>query len=265
MTVAAGADCYNLGANPCTGKGVAWTHDELDDAIVDPVASIVFDDKGDADLATLLSLVADTEFLQEKIAQILAPSHNVKNWQVGEAIAESYLTAHRNCFFPWPDDRDKRKAGSSLPGADLVGFHVDNTGYRFSFGEIKTSQDKRYPPGILYGRTGLTKQLENLRDDQSVRDDLMKYLGYRAHSASWRDRYLAASKRYLKDNCDIQLYGVIVRDVKPHENDVKSRVKTLAIGCSAGLNIELIAIYLPLGEISNLANKVFAVILKNRP
>ena len=259
MTVAAGTDCYNLGTNPCTGKGVSWTKNELDDAINDPVAGIVFDDEGTADLDALLSSVADTEFAHEELARVLAPADSVEDWRVGEAIAESYLTEHRDCFFPWPDGRDKRKTGSSLPGADLVGFHVDGIGDRFSFGEVKTSHQNVHPPGTVYGRTGLKKQLEDLRDDKSIRDGLMKYLGYRAVTALWRGRYEAASKRYLENNSDIQLYGVLVRDVKPHENDVRSRVEKLAEGCPSGSNVELLAVYLPRGEISNLADKALAV------
>ena len=38
----------------------------------------------------------------------------------------------------------------------------------------------------MRGRTGLKKQLEDLRDRNAVRDDLVRYLGHRAVAASFR-------------------------------------------------------------------------------
>ena len=80
------------------------------------------------------------------------------------AIAEVYLTDHRSCQFPWPLGRDERKSSSSLPRADLVGFRTDESGNALAFGEVKTSSEANYPPRVMYGETGLRKQLENLRD-----------------------------------------------------------------------------------------------------
>ncbi len=164
---------------------------------------------------------------------------------MGEAIAETYLTDRRSCSFPWPDGRDERKSGSSLPGADLVGFGVDDDGDCLAFGEVKTSSEQSYPPGAMYGRTGLKQQLEDLRDKETIRDDLVKYLGHRAGSAPWRARFEQAASRYLRNTSDIQLYGCLVRDVEPHQDDLRVRVGKLAVACPEGMRIELLALYLP--------------------
>lgn len=258
MTVAVGASCYRIGSSPCKGTGLAWTNGELDDAIFGPVAALVFDDAGKADIATLLAGVAETEFAQDGLAEVLSDPDDIEDWRVGEAIAETYLTDHRSCTFPWPDGRDERKARSSLPGADLVGFQTDEYGDRFAFGEVKTSSEAKYPPGAAYGPKGLKQQLEDLRDKRPIRDRLMKYLGHRAGTAVWRDRYRAASRRYLANSSDVQLFGVLIRDVGPHEDDVRVRVDKLAIACPDKTVIELLALYIPPGNIAKLSAKALA-------
>jgi hypothetical protein len=236
-----------------------WNAEELGAAINGQVSTLVFDDQGKADLKELLAGVAETSFEQEQLAQALAAPDDVEDWRVGEAIAEAYLSEHRSCLFPWPDGRDERKSGSSLPGADLVGVQPDEKGDRFVFGEVKTSGEAKYPPGAVYGRTGLKQQLEDLRDKVGIRNDLFKYLGHRAKNATWRDRFKAASKRYLNNTSDVQLFGVLVRDVEPNVDDVRVRVEKLGNGCPAGTQIELLALYLPTGAIGNLAAQALAM------
>nr|VFJ57561.1 MAG: hypothetical protein BECKDK2373C_GA0170839_106021 [Candidatus Kentron sp. DK] len=258
MKVAAGSECYRLGSAPCQGTGLVWGEKELDEAISGSVSTVVFDDEGKAGIAEILGDVADTAFAREQLAEVLANPDTIENWRVGEAIAETYLGDHRACLFPWPDGRDERKSGSSLPGADLVGFQADGNGDRFAFGEVKTSSEAKYPPGAVHGRTGLKQQMEDLRDNTRIRDDLMKYLGHRAGTADWRARYQAASGRYLKNKSDVQLFGVLVRDVEPRQDDVRVRVKKLAEGCPTGTDMEILALYLPNGSIGELSSKVLA-------
>jgi hypothetical protein len=239
--------------------GRSWNAEELGAAINGQVSALVFDDQGKADIQELLSGIAETSFEHEQLAQALTAPEDIEDWRVGEAIAEAYLTEHRDCLFPWPDGRDERKSGSSLPGADLVGVREDEQGDRFVFGEVKTSGEAKYPPGAVYGRTGLKQQLEDLRDKVGIRNDLFKYLGHRAKNATWRDRFKTASKRYLNNTSDIQLFGVLVRDVEPNVDDVRVRVEKLGNGCPAGTQIELLAMYLPTGVIGTLAAQALAV------
>jgi hypothetical protein len=235
--------------------GRSWNAEELGAAINGQVSALVFDDQGKADIQELLSGIAETSFEHEQLAQALTAPEDIEDWRVGEAIAEAYLTEHRDCLFPW----DERKSGSSLPGADLVGVREDEQGDRFVFGEVKTSGEAKYPPGAVYGRTGLKQQLEDLRDKVGIRNDLFKYLGHRAKNATWRDRFKTASKRYLNNTSDIQLFGVLVRDVEPNVDDVRVRVEKLGNGCPAGTQIELLALYLPTGVIGTLAAQALAV------
>ena len=256
MTLSAGTVEYTLGTAPVTGCGISWTAEELDTALAGPVAGVVFDDAGNADCAAILEGLSETEFDREGVQRVLNSEQEPEAWRVGEGLAESYLTHHRNCSFPWPDGRDERKSGSSLPGADLVGFHQDGEQDCFAFGEVKTSGEAKHPPGAMYGRTGLKQQLEDLRDKVSIRDDLVKYLWHWAVNASWKGRFINAYKRYNADSADVCLFGLLVRDVEPHRDDLQVRVTKLGKGCPSAMSIELIAIYLPAGSIDSLSKKV---------
>lgn len=227
--------------------------EQLDTELAGPVAALVFDDAGARDLGGLLDGLTDSDFSRENLETLLSGDPAPEDWRVGEALAERYLTNCHDCFFPWPDGRDERKRGSSLPGADLVGFHLSDGLEQFAFGEVKTSSHASHPPSALYGRHGLKQQMEDLRDRRDVRDGLVRYLGHRAHNAVWRERYQAAATIYLKATCDVRLFGVLVRDVEPHEDDLRVRVAVLANGCPGGMVIKLIALYLPAGSIADLS------------
>ena len=254
MGVPVGQIVYTLGIAPCSGVGLTWTKSELDTAMQGPVLEVLFDDKGNLPLEELFAGLVDTEFAQERVRKVMKEPSKVKDWRVGEAIAEFYLTEYRDCTFPWPVSRDVRIAGSSLPGADLIGFGEDEKGACLAFGEVKTSSDQKYPPGLMYGRTGLKNQLEHLRDQESVRSGLLKYLIYRAQSSSWYSLLEAASRRYLQNEADVQIYGFLIRDVEPRESDLKTLVATLADSRPEKTRIELLAIYLPLRSIQGLGD-----------
>ncbi len=252
MKVAAGEPVYHEGSAPCSGLGLKWSGDELDAAMNGRVAAVLFDDAGKADIEGILTGLPETDFEQEGLRRILSAPDDMEDWRVGEAIAEAYLTDHRDCCFPWPAGRDERKRGSSLPGADLVGFHADEQGDCLAFGEVKTSSEARYPPGSMYGRTGLKQQLGDLRDRVSIRDDLVWYLFHRAKGADWFARFMKATKRYLANKSDVRLYGFLVRDVQPQKDDVRVRVEKLGKDCPEGTKVELLALYLPKGRIKGI-------------
>ena len=126
-SIAAGIIQYQLGAVPVTGCGFSYSAAELNAALSGPVAEVVFDDSGKADIEALLAGLAETDFEKGGIERILSDNKPPEDWRVGEALAESYLIHQKDCFFPWPTGRDERKSGSSLPGADLVGFQSNGT------------------------------------------------------------------------------------------------------------------------------------------
>jgi len=245
---------YSLGSAPASGVGIGVAADELNAALSSSVANTVFDDFGMGAVRELLGGLADTEFVRDNLNALLNEDAAPEDWRIGEAIAECYLTENRECHFPWPDGRDERKRGSSLPGADLVGFQRENGEDRFAFGEVKTSSHAAYPPGTVFGRHGLKQQMEDLRDKREIRDGLVRYLGHRAINSTWRDRYETAGARYLRNTSDVRLHGILVRDVPPNQDDLRVRVQKLAVDCPPATVIELTAIYLPSGRIPTLAN-----------
>jgi len=101
----------------------------------------------------------------------------------------------------------------------------------------------------------MARQLESLRDNIDVKDHLVKYLGHRTAGARWQNQYEEAAYRYLADSTDTSLFGVLVRDVKPKDSDLRNRAKTLASGCPEQTSIELTAIYLPENSISGIGNR----------
>ena len=238
---------------------MVWTRKELNAALDERVAMLLFDDEGKSSIEELIIPDEDeTGFVTDALKRILSDPEVIENWRVGEAIAEAYLVDHRDCIFPWPDSRDERKRGSSLPGADLVGLGMDSAGYCLAFGETKTSGEAKTPPSVMYGSKGLKRQLEDLRDIETIRDDLLKYLSFRSKGASWKPYFEAAAKRYLRNSSDAMLFGILVRDVAPSEKDLQARVHKLAKDCPNGTQIELIAIYLPDGCIDGLGKTTLA-------
>lgn len=246
MALAIGNEVYNLSCLRVTGCGLSYNSSELEQALRGPVSAILRDDEGNAAIAKLIGGINETGFDREEALRALKRNDEPEPWRVGEALAECYLTEHRGCFFPWPDGRDERKWGSSLPGADLVGFQVGSDGYIFAFGEVKTSGEEEYPPGTMYGRSGLKRQLEDLKDDSEIRTALIRYLAHRAVNSSWADDFRHAFLRYISSNrsaCSI--FGILIRDVTPHLDDLRARVDKLGPDCWSPLTIELLAIYLP--------------------
>lgn len=256
MTIAAGTIQYQLGIAPVTGCGFSYSADELDTALSGSVAEVVYDDSGKADIEALFAGLAETDFEKGEIERILSDTKPPEDWRVGEALAETYLVHQKDCFFPWPDGRDERKSGSSLPGADLVGFQSNGTDDFFAFGEVKTSTENKYPPGAMYGRTGLKQQLEDLKDDVKIKDDIFRYLGFRAQKSAWEDRFKRAAKNYIQSKTNVRVFGFLVRDVEPNQDDLRTRITKLAKDQHADMVIELLALYLPQNSIGQLSNKV---------
>lgn len=257
--ISSGTEKYHLGSHPISGVGYSFSEEEFECALSGPVASTVFDDQGNASAEDFLLSLSTTEFATESVNRILRQEFPPENWRVGEAFAETYLVQHRCCIFPWPDSRDERRQKSSLPGADLVGFQIDGQTCRFAFGEVKTSEQDSYPPNVLYGRSGMTAQLEDLCSSKTTRDNLVKYLAFRKKALSDADAsYLcAAGRRYLGNPEDCMIFGVLIRDVEPHQDDLRSRVAFfVAAGHSGEMVVELIAIYLPEQRIGTLGDAV---------
>lgn len=257
MTIPRGTEKYNLDYAHVRSRGVCYTHDELIRCLKEQVSKIVFDKEGmDNIIDNMLSSITATDFEDKNLKRILSAKKEPENWRIGEALAESYLCAHKNCNFPWNSDRDKKNENSSLPGADIVGFQeITGNGIRFAFGEVKTSEEKKYPPSLI---KSLKSQLKDLYTNTNTRDNLVKYLMHRATNSPWLLQFINSFNSYVKNNSDVSLFGFIVRDVAPDEKDLLSLTNSLSEISSPQPSLELIALYLPDGSISNLSSHVIA-------
>ena len=100
----AGTIAYTVGMFPVVGKA-SWLAQETEAAVKGPVAAVVHDDAGTEAINTLLSGLSETGFTTTNVNAALAQSDPVENWRVGEAVAECYLTRHRELSFSmagWP-------------------------------------------------------------------------------------------------------------------------------------------------------------------
>lgn len=258
MTMSAGTEVYSADVAPVTARGASYTDAELDAALGGSVSHILWDDAGTTNIQAILTSVITTDFSNKSVKRILESHHAPENWRVGEALAEAFLVEHRACEFPWPSGRDLKNPSASPAGTDLVGFHKTNVAeniHRFAFGEVKTSEQEAWPPGVMDGRHGLKKQLEDLRDSTDMKDSLVKYLGHHANGTDWFPRYQSATTRYLANPADVSLFGVLVRDVEPKREDLANRASDLAADCPAETGIELRAMYLPRKTINSLAQR----------
>ena len=255
MAVALGKTVYNLGQDSCSGVGIEWNCEELDAALKGPVEAFVFDDQGMADIKNALD-ITETGFSHKQIDRHLGHDFDtIEDWRIGEAIAQVYLSDHRAYYCPWPFSRDERTSRSSLPGSDMLGLRKDEKSHCFVFGETKTSHQAKYPPQVIRGEKGLRKQLKNLRDGKEIRLGV-KYLALRMLHTNQRPNYISALRRYLKNTSDFQLYGFLVRDVAPDENDLRRSVTRLMQGLRGRTRIELFALYLPEDRIKGIGMAV---------
>lgn len=255
--VARGAKVFGHQLGNVEVGGFSYSAAETENVLEKRVAPALRDDSGMVGVEQLLGTLTTTQFATDQLRAALTEKREVPDWQVGEALAEVYLEDHYDCTFPWPMSRDARNPRGSLPGTDSVGFQKHRTSYRMALGETKTSTDSKSPPGVWNGRSGLKKQLEGLRDSTEIKGHIVvRYLGCRASGAPWQETYKAAARRYLANPADVALFGVLVRDTSPNENDALARAKTLANGCPAATAIGIIVLYLPDKHIPKLPKQV---------
>ncbi|MDR3569243.1 MAG: hypothetical protein P4L43_14540 [Syntrophobacteraceae bacterium] len=130
-----------------------------------PTRSRLFDEQQYTRYEADLRALATTEMASNTITRLLASQPDKAPWEVGEALAECFLEEERGVKFPWNTERDKRTPKASLPGADLVGFIEEGDEAVLVLGEVKTSSDANSPPLVMYGKSGLIHQLDNLAAD----------------------------------------------------------------------------------------------------
>ena len=211
------------------------------------VYSRLHDEEGSSDFRSNLRSLSTTGFAIDSLDKILAAEvPEERDWAVGEAMAEAYLTREHNVTWPWNMERDKRTPRASLPGADLVGFEICGHNVRLALGEVKTSGDANTPPNVMYGRSNMTHQIDNLANDLGLICQLLKWLWARCKTTQHQPYFDQALAVFLSSgNKDVALFGVLIRATAPNELDLKSRGQSLAGTLSAPSSCQLIALYIP--------------------
>lgn len=216
--------------------------------IVNDVASRLYDEEGANEFETHLRSLANTGFANDSLDEILAAEiPEERSWAVGEAMAEAYLMRQNNVVWPWNMERDKRNPKASLQGADLVGFEIIGENIRLALGEVKTSSETRTPPKVMSGRSGgMIHQIDNLANDLRLILQLLKWLLPRCKGTEYETYFNTAIALFLNSgNGAVALFGVLIRDTKPNELDLKARGQSLAGILQEPSTCQLIALYLP--------------------
>ncbi|MTI15553.1 hypothetical protein [Sansalvadorimonas verongulae] len=249
-------EVYNTDYGAVRARGIRLNGESLQVMLSGPVRDIIQDEAGKDDIREMLGSIATTGFETEGLEVMLTDESNIPDWLVGEALAEVFVAEVSNCKFPWPTGRDLKNPEASPAGADLVGFQKTNNAelpYRFAFGEVKTSQEEKWPPQVVYGRGGLQDQINGLTHSEKVKRGLFCYLGYHAKNAAWLDMFTSAASRYLQSGqTDAALFGLLVRDVNPDARDLRQRAINSAEGKPDRTTTSFYALYLPIGCIPSL-------------
>jgi hypothetical protein len=250
---------YVGGRPPVTYTGLGLNEEFIIDYIPSRVKDRILDTQGTEEISQEFEDLTKTGFEKEKLSEIFNLDERVKFWKIGESLAECYLEDYEGIRFPYNYIRDAKNPKANLTGADLVGFVDINSETVFLFGEVKTSNDKSSPPTVLYGRSGMIKQLEKIKIDPNVKNYLVRWLAFKVKNLSdghpFKKDYKKALKIYIQSNkTRVVLIGVLVRDTPPTEKDLLSRYEELKIGLQNRTNIKLIALYMSISlkELENL-------------
>jgi len=211
------------------------------------VASRLNDEEEAIEFEADLRSLANTGFASDSLSELLAAQiPEERDWAAGEALAEAYLTRQHAVVWPWNMKRDMRTPKASLPGADLVGFEINGDDIRFALGEVKTSGDVDTPPNVMYGRSGMIHQIDNLACNLGLVCQLTRWLHIRCKKTKHEAQFNAAIKLFLSSgNKAISLFGVLIRDTRPNELDLRARGQSLARTLCDPSTCQLIAVYIP--------------------
>lgn len=190
--------------------------------------------------------IKETGFSDENFINIFENKEEANCWRIGELVAECVLEDKDKIRFYYNSTRDAKNLRSNQTGADLVGFCDIENEVCFLFGEVKTSEDEHTPPNVMYSKTGMINQLENLRDNSNKKDSLVKWLFSKATliKGEFLEDCREALKTYHKSSKKkVQLIGVLVRDTVPSERDLKARAKSLKENHCEDTKIKLLSLY----------------------
>lgn len=222
--------------------------DEFIEYLYGFVRSRVIDESNQQSFENDLRALCTTDMASKTLAQLLSTDESDREpWEIGEALAECILEEEFNVVWPWNEERDKKTKKASLPGADLVGLIENGGDAKLIFGEVKTSNHASTPPTVMTGRSGMIYQLESISENFETRRCLVNWLYTRCknNNVMW-PLFEKAITNYLQSGGkDLLLFGFLIRDTVPHENDLKNRAKDLSKKIHSSMKVELFAWYCP--------------------
>jgi len=239
-------------------KGICFNEDGAKALLSNQVKNKLLDQpQRDELLNYFKTLEQDTGFQKSKtllidIQSLQNQKVDVQNFRIGEAVAEVILEENFSCRFYWNELRDARNPKGNKTGADLVGFIEIEGNVLFLFGEVKTSSEQKSPPLVMTNPDGIENQLKDLYIDQQKRRILISYIKSKiglVDSERFKQDFDNAIKNYYRQNSkNYLLYGVLVRDTNPDENDIKLSYEKLKAEILEPTGLKLLAIYLPISK-----------------
>ncbi|UYP46476.1 hypothetical protein NEF87_002761 [Candidatus Lokiarchaeum ossiferum] len=192
-----------------------------------------------------------TGFSVNNLSDIFTSNLKPKDWKIGETLAKCFLEEERNAKFYYDNIDDARNINANIQGADIVGFHNHGkSSIMFLFGEVKTSSSDKYPPNVVYGKSGLEGQLTDLIEEKEVVNNLIRTIAIKTTNLNinneLKKNYFRALKYFLEtDKCGYKIVGILIRDVNPNKMDLEKRFKKLNSIIKKKMVLELIGCYLP--------------------
>ena len=241
-------------------QGLKFHNDGLEKYLGERVNKRYYDMEGTAATVEEFSDLDLTGFERKSLVEIFTTHTSAIPWKIAETFVECFLEDYFDIKFPYNGSRDAKNPKANLTGADIVGMKYESDGLTLTFGEVKTSTDSSYPPSVVYGRTGLRYQINDLISNWKTRAGLIRWLNFRIKSLDERDAILPEFRKavaiYIKSNFEkMKLFGVLVRDVPPDEADLKNQYDGLIPNLKSQTQLELLAFYLPI-KIKDLSTKI---------
>jgi len=243
-----------LDSNSRGYHGISLSNSEFTQTLRGSVFDSLIDIEVQKDRLSELTGLLETGFSQSEnlLADIQALENaepeDLRDWRIGEALAEVVLEENFQCRFHWNELRDARNPKGNKTGADLVGFVESEGNVLFLFGEVKTSSETaNRPPQVMTKADGIENQLKDLYTDKNKRQILITYLKSKTRDLPdlhpFKIDYHLALRSYYAISQSYHLIGVIIRDVEADHTDVSisyNRIKTTILN---PIGLKLIALY----------------------
>ena len=242
---------YSQQSSNSSYEGVIFDQEYIENYLKTKVSAKYYDLEGTQILVEDFSSIEKTGFSKDILKEIFNVEPDLKSWKIGECLAECYLEDNHSIRFHYEPSRDAKNPEGNLHGADIVGFSEIDDETVFVFGEVKTSSDKNAPPSVMTGRSGMIYQLENIRDDDSVKELLIRWLAFKVvgkeDTEPFRKDFLNSYETYFKSKKKkLKMVGILIRDTKPDDKDLKNRHGNFIKKLDPKMFLSLSAIYLPL-------------------